>query len=125
MGQKEFAGHIFLHRFPPGCIPGAEVAHRIARYQFRRQYFVLRFSGFLFSGACRRGRHRVGSGLPVPGQRKSGSTLADPRTLYCSRNISGKPAKAPELPAAPSAPLAHRAAVLFATAETYIPAGCS
>ena len=50
MGQKEFAGHIFLHRFPPGCIPGAEVAHRIARYQFRRQYFVLRFSVFLFFG---------------------------------------------------------------------------
>ena len=77
---------------------------------------------FFFSGACRRGRHRVGSGLPVPGQRKSGSTLAVPRTLYCSRNIPRKPAKAPELsgiaerliPAALSAPLAYRTAVLFA-----------
>ena len=62
--------------FPPGYIPGSEWTHRIARYQFRRQYFVLRFSVFLFLGACRRGRHRVGSGLPIPGQRKSGNTLA-------------------------------------------------
>ena len=73
---------------------------------------------FFFSGACRRGRHRVGSGLPVPGQRKSGSTLAVPRTLYCSRNIPRKPAKAPELPAAPSAPLAHRVAVLLGAMDT-------
>ena len=48
----------------------------------------------------------------APGFRFRGSVKAAthwhfPRTRYCSRNISGKPAKAPELPAAPSAPLAH------------------
>ena len=81
--------------FPPGYIPGSEWTHRIARYQFRRQYFVLRFSVFLFFGACRRGRHRVGSGLPVPGQRKSGNTLAFSPHALLQREYSRQTGKSP------------------------------
>ena len=76
MGQKEFTGHIFLHRFPRDAFPGRSGHTVFPGISSGGSILSSGFPFFFFLGACRRGRHRVGSGLPVPEQRKSGNTLA-------------------------------------------------
>ena len=76
------------------------------------------FPFFFFRAHAAEGGTGSAPGFRFRGGVKAATHWHFPRTRYCSWNISGKPAKAPELPAAPSAPLAHRAAVLFVPPDT-------
>ena len=65
-----------MHRFPRDAFPGRSGHTVFPGISSGGSILSSGFPFFFFLGACRRGRHRVGSGLPVPEQRKSGNTLA-------------------------------------------------
>ena len=107
-----------MHRFPRDAFPGRRWLTVLPGISSGGSILSSGFPVFFFRAHAAAGGTGSAPGFRFRGSVKAATHWHFPRTRYCSGNIPGKPAKAPELPAAPSAPLAHRVAVLFVPPDT-------